>query len=91
MVSVGDESFHSCIYGATSLEVHLQLLYHKNGGGGMSRVTKALRNMPEAMTQLLLFQGVLFHDNFIHKQPAAEAAWLCLNTDVAGCLAALPG
>ena len=28
----------------------LQLLYHKNGGGGMSRVTKALRNMPEAMT-----------------------------------------
>ena len=28
----------------------LQLLYHKNGGGGMSRVTKALKNMPEAMT-----------------------------------------
>jgi len=50
MVSVGDESFHSCIYGATSLEFHLQLLYHKNGGGGMSRVTKALKNMPEAMT-----------------------------------------
>ena len=23
MVSVGDESFHSCIYGATSLEFHL--------------------------------------------------------------------
>lgn len=50
MVSVGDESFHSCIYGATSLEFPLQLLYHKNGGGGMSRVTKALKNMPEAMT-----------------------------------------
>ena len=45
----------------------LQLLYHKNGGGGMSRVTKALRNMPEAMTQLLLFQGILFHDYLINK------------------------
>ena len=43
------------------------------------------------MTQLLLFQGILFHDNLVNKQPAAEAAWLRLNTDVAGCLAALPG
>ena len=38
-----------------------------------------------------LVQGVLFHDNLINKQPAAEAAWLRLNTDVAGSLAALPG
>ena len=43
------------------------------------------------MTQLLLFQGVLFNDNLINKQPAAEAAWLRLNTDVAGSLATLPG
>ena len=36
-------------------------------------------------------QGVLFHDNLINKQPAAEAAWLRLNTDVAGSLTTLPG
>ena len=38
-----------------------------------------------------IYEIVLFHDYLINKQPAAEAAWLRLNTDVAGCLAALPG
>ena len=59
--------------------IALQLLYHKNGGGGMSRVTKALRNMPEAMTlihgsQLLLvllfnmsnFNHINFLNNIVH-------------------------
>ena len=45
-VSILQLSFKESIFTGFAL----QLLYHKNGGGGMSRVTKALRNMPEAMT-----------------------------------------